>query len=68
MHGFLKPLDRLADSLSQLRQLAGAEDDQHDEKDEDQLCKTKTPKHGVLLRMSKSGCAALFAPLGKSFL
>jgi fructose-bisphosphate aldolase class 1 len=50
MHGLLESLDGFADSLSELRKLARAEDDQHDEEDEYQFCKTKAPKHGVVLR------------------
>jgi hypothetical protein len=50
MHRLLEALDGLPESFSQLRQLACAENDQNDEKDQDQLCKSHTPKHGVFLR------------------
>src|SRR6476660_8377176 len=49
MHGLLEAPDRLADPFSQLRQFARSEDDQHNEEDQDQFCKTKTSKHGVSL-------------------
>jgi hypothetical protein len=51
VYGLLEALDGLADPFTQLRQLACSEDDQHYDKDQDQFCETKTPKHGVFLRM-----------------
>ena len=70
MHGLLEAPDRLTDPFSQLRQFARSEDDQHNEEDQDQLCKTKTSKRGVSLRtnMDQSGRAALLRPFGESFL
>ena len=50
MHGLLETLDGLTETFSQLRQFACAENDQHDEENQNQLCKTHTPKHGVFLR------------------
>jgi hypothetical protein len=50
MNGLLESLDRLAQPLPQLRQLPRSENDQHNDQDQDQLCKPKAPKHNVLLR------------------
>src|SRR5690606_25484433 len=40
MYGFLETFNRLADSFTKLRQLPCPENDQHDEQDQNQLCKT----------------------------
>ena len=50
VHRLLEALDGFSKSLAELRQLAGAENDEHDEQDQNQLCKSHTSKHGVFLQ------------------